>query len=958
MFPRRIFVALICAAVLLPSPGRAVTPKQETGSFVACEARFATAPDVEASASCFFEVGRDPARGPEATTRLRRLLDSHPGHPWLTLFLGHRLRDEPEKAAPLYRSAAETFEKRHISRGEFLARSNLQSMLVELGRVEEAGLQAEKAEQVAEVSGDPVLIAQSKIVRARYLLTVGQDLDRAYILLRLAEQAAFPNGPYVVRRDALIWLGNVTLELGRPREAQQYFQRLAQLTAHEKDPYAEANARYNVARAFLDGAAENPRERFRPQAIELARRALATADAAQHRGVQAKANWLLGLLLPKEQARRHLDACLAVADDPRDRSYCLNGLARHLADKDPRGASDAIREALALAHEVEDPFAMAYAWRERMRVSWASGSHSRAIADSRAALEAIETLRDLQGGSSGQAGLFSSWTVDYSWLSGRLLEAWSSGKSTADLDGSFEVTERMRARTLLDALAAAQAAPVQPASLKPLQERLSQVHEEISQVQRQLLDPDLPAPQRTAAQSGLERLELEEQDLRDRIAEASPALSALRAPAFATLAQVRSSLAPDEALLSFQIAPDRDVFGDFAGGSWVVVSTRGGTRVQRLSRDRIALRPAVEMFNGLFARRDGSEAGPAAGLYRELLAKALGGLPQDIRRLVIVPDDILHQLPFAALRESAKAEPLIARYEIAVVPSATLWLHWRKQSRETAPAPLLALADPIAPGSGKGLVPQAAVARERAAVFGDAIRLGSLPFARREGRSAVRQLGGESLLRVGDAASEGFLKTADLRRFGILHFATHAVLDDQNPERSGVLLTPAPASEDGLLQIREIVPLSLDGRIVVLSSCRSASGTVLRGEGVMGLARAFFQAGAHTVVASLWPLRDDDGAALFERFYHHLAQGQSVAAALRAAQLDRIADGAPGYAWAGLVVLGEGDLVPMPGGRPDPPVSPWVWITAGGAALLLLAAGAALAWKRRHPRKMKSVSFS
>ncbi|HKH43590.1 MAG TPA: CHAT domain-containing protein, partial [Thermoanaerobaculia bacterium] len=378
----------------------------------------------------------------------------------------------------------------------------------------------------------------------------------------------------------------------------------------------------------------------------------------------------------------------------------------------------------------------------------------------------------------------------------------------------------------------------------------------------------------------------------------------------------------------------------------------------RLSRDRVTLRPVVELFNGLFARRDGSEASPAAGLYRELLAKALGSLPPGVRRLVIVPDDVLHQLPFAALRESAKAEPLIARYEIAVVPSATLWLHWRKQGRETAPAPLLALADPVAPGSGKGFVPQAAVARERAAVFGDAIRLGSLPFARREGRSAVRQLGGESLLQVGDAASEGFLKTADLRRFGILHFATHAVLDDQNPERSGVLLTPAPASEDGLLQIREIVPLSLDGRIVVLSSCRSASGTVLRGEGVMGLARAFFQAGAHTVVASLWPLRDDDGAALFDRFYHHLAQGQSVAAALRAAQLDRIADGAPGYAWAGLVVLGEGDLVPMPGGRPDPPVAPWVWITAGGAALLLLAAGAALAWKRRHPRKMKSVSFS
>ena len=144
---------------------------------------------------------------------------------------------------------------------------------------------------------------------------------------------------------------------------------------------------------------------------------------------------------------------------------------------------------------------------------------------------------------------------------------------------------------------------------------------------------------------------------------------------------------------------------------------------------------------------------------------------------------------------------------------------------------------------------------------------------------------------------------------------------------------------------------------MVAASCRSASGTVLRGEGVMGLARAFFQAGAPTVIANLWPLRDDDGAALFERFYHHLAQGTSVAAALRAAQLDRIADGAPGYAWAGLMVLGEGNLVPMPGGRPDPPVAPWVWAAVGGASLLLLAGGAILIRHRRQ-MKMKPVSFS
>ena len=209
----------------------------------------------------------------------------------------------------------------------------------------------------------------------------------------------------------------------------------------------------------------------------------------------------------------------------------------------------------------------------------------------------------------------------------------------------------------------------------------------------------------------------------------------------------------------------------------------------------------------------------------------------------------------------------------------------------------------------------------------------------------VAHLGSGCVLKLGAEASEELVKTIDLGRFSILHFATHAVTDDDNPPRSAVLLAAGDAAEDGLLQMGEIVALRLGGRIVVLSSCRSASGELLRGEGVMGLARAFFQAGAHVVVASLWPLADDDAADLFDRFYLHLAEGASVASALAAAQRDRLAAGAPAYAWAGVVVLGDGDQVPIPGGVPRRG-----WGTAGpilaGSVVILLAATAG--WFRRR----------
>ena len=124
-----------------------------------------------------------------------------------------------------------------------------------------------------------------------------------------------------------------------------------------------------------------------------------------------------------------------------------------------------------------------------------------------------------------------------------------------------------------------------------------------------------------------------------------------------------------------------------------------------------------------------------------------------------------------------------------------------------------------------------------------------------------------------------------------------------------MILAAGDDVEDGLLQIREIVELDLNGSVVVLTGCRSASGSLLAGEGPLGLARGFFQAGAHAVVGSVWPLRDDDAERFAVEFGLALARGESVAAAVQHSQLVRIAAGDPAEAWAGMVVLGNGDLV-------------------------------------------------
>jgi hypothetical protein len=123
---------------------------------------------------------------------------------------------------------------------------------------------------------------------------------------------------------------------------------------------------------------------------------------------------------------------------------------------------------------------------------------------------------------------------------------------------------------------------------------------------------------------------------------------------------------------------------------------------------------------------------------------------------------------------------------------------------------------------------------------------------------------------------------------------------------------------------------------------------VLRGEGVLSLARAFFQAGSPAIVASLWPLRDDEAARVFDAFYRHLARGSSLGAALRSAQREAMAAGEPTDAWAGLQVFGDGSVVPFPGGaRSSWPFAPYLLALGGVLA-------AALTWRALRRRKVTS----
>jgi CHAT domain-containing protein len=769
--------------------------------------------------------------------------------------------------------------------------------------------QLDRVEALARQAGLRDLQALSLGYRAG-AATMIDDVGAAERHLRNAESLIGPDGPAWLRARVLERFGLLYLEAGRHAEAREKLEALAALTR------TATPARHAAALGYLGTAALQLAQRHQLERAEAERLLREALEAEGRSGLELHSRFsgslvtrtqLAFLLGPTPTGLAELERVKAT-DERRHNRYpfiALWLLARFTYEHDRaalRRALGYVNEALGRCVRPSHAWERAHGLLVRGDLLWRSGDRVEGVADVRAALDTFEQLRGRQPEASVRARYGDSTAFAHQLAAGWMLDP---ARGPADPEAAFEIMERLRARVLFENLLAAQGRREIPADLRA---RGVDVHQRISQLQKRLLDPGLGA-EREQVRPALEEAEADETAWNDDVARALPVFRSLElAPA--RLAEVQRALAADEAMLLFQTwtreptpeAPYDD------GSSWVLAVMRGSVLAHRIP-DAERLQAAIDQWLALLERRDGSERDGAVRLYRDLLAPALAGLPDGIQHLVLVPDGPLHGLPFDALREGTTDRLLAERYTVSLAPSAALWHHWRSGARVGRGGAVLAIADPDLPrGAGPGV---AEAWRQTG------ITLAGLPRAREEAWIAAASGAPGSELRLGPAASEQFFKSTDLRPFDVLHLATHAVVDVEAPERSAVLLAPGAEMEDGLLQSREISGLELGHAVVVLAACRSASGLGLRGEGVVGLGRSFFEAGAHGVVGSLWPLRDDESSVLLEGFYRALARGSSVAEAMAGARRERIRAGAATAAWAGMVVLGDGAIRPL-AAAPDP----------------------------------------
>ncbi|MDQ2765666.1 MAG: CHAT domain-containing protein [Gemmatimonadota bacterium] len=339
------------------------------------------------------------------------------------------------------------------------------------------------------------------------------------------------------------------------------------------------------------------------------------------------------------------------------------------------------------------------------------------------------------------------------------------------------------------------------------------------------------------------------------------------------------------------------------------IAGRGGqptTAIVITQRDNFAIpivpvdsmRNDIDRYLAVVQSQRNDSAG-AARLGTQILEKVVHRLAPDVNELVIVPEDALHRLPFAAL--IVDGHRVADKFSVHVTPSAAIAFSLWSARRSPGIARMIAFGDARFPSDDARNPP---VTRAHFAAFASNGGLTRLSASATEVREAVRHWPQSQAL-LGADASEANLKRIRLDQFRLVHFATHAEVDERSPGRSAIALA-AGGGEDGFVTSADLAGLRLDADLVMLSGCNTALGLIVNGEGILGLTGPLLQAGAHSVVATLWPVSDRQSAEFVQRFYGYLAGGAAATDALRLAQIDAMKRGVPPRDWAAFVLTGDG----------------------------------------------------
>jgi CHAT domain-containing protein len=742
----------------------------------------------------------------------------------------------------------------------------------------------------------------------------GGALEHAYEAVALARRLGDENREVSV----LPSIAQVHLNLGEFETGIDVYREFGD-RAGPSDPGARAGSAQNIGWALVLLGDEDAGERS-------IRDALAVWTARGWLSEQAVCLRYLGVLYSRrgdfERARDAFEQSAAKAAQAR--FAAAEGYARRLLGEAllrlgrPEDAQREFSAAAAVSTGTNRSVILADQAKAALALHDIDGAREKA----ESAIDLIESIRGRADVSSLASGTLSASQVAYGSLVSVLMAQHAADPSGAHAAQALEISERSRARSLLELLIQGTAGSRTNAPAAALDE-LRTLQRGIRAKAQTLDSPQ--APKDPAVVASLKR-QLDELTDRYAVAEArlrreNPAAATVIAPEPVSVARIqREMLDPDTVLLEYWLGEPTSyawVVSQDVVAAYTLASRATIEAAARAFQQSIRTRPPARKGNTGDTTLDGLLVGP--------VERVAAG-----KRLIVVAPGVLQQVPFAALQlPGGTHERLIDRFEIVHAPSASVVAAVRRLDvgRTSAPRSLAIFADPVFDPSDSRVRSRAAAAarddRTSASLLTRAIhsmpaedqsrgKMSRLPFTRQEADRIAALAPRESVLKVTDFdASLDNVTSSSLGDYRMIHFATHGLLNTRTPQLSGLVFSLVDRhgrARDGFLRLADVERLRLNADLVVLSGCETALGRTVDGEGIIGLTRGFVVAGARRVVASLWEVDDLATAEIMQRFYtgmlvHHL----SPAAALRSAQQQMAASarwGAP-YYWAGFVIQGE-----------------------------------------------------
>lgn len=728
--------------------------------------------------------------------------------------------------------------------------------------------------------------------------------------------------------------GYTYLELGNAEMALESCSQSLPLQREVRYAEGEISTLLNIGKAHVELGDPLKALSYYKQAQNVSRRNRAEREKAYALARQGQAYTLLG---KSQTALVYYFRALGIFRKHGDREGEATVLDRigglFAAKGNRRSASRSYARALALWNRIKDPRGRASTLYGIARVERARGNLAEAHRKATAAIDAIEALRARVVSGELRTSYLAS-VHDYYDLDIDLLMKLHKRKPLAGYDSqALRLSEFARARSFLESLGEV-GKEIREGVDPKLLEREQALQREIEakiQLQVQFLKDKKTEERGVLIEKEIKTLIAERKQTEDEIRATSLHYARLTQPQPVGLEECQQLLDPDSLLLKY--AP-----GEKRSYLWLV--SRSEIKSYELPRRAIIEASAKQVCNLVSSREAIFSTGQsrywtkAAALSRMIfgpVARELGN-----KRLLIVTEGALQYVPFHSLpipqtrrgtieTGSAGLIPMIAEHEIVGLPSISVAAALRAElaNRKVAGKEIAVFADPVfeedderfqstnkdRPAAANKPVERGfrSPLREFARYN---VKLERLKYSRAEA-DAIQSMSIEPTINLAFDASRVNAKNPEIGDYKILHFATHGLLNSNQPDLSCIALSQFDAGgerQDGFLLLNDIYNLKLSADLVVLSACSTALGKDIKGEGLVGLTRGFMYAGAARVMASLWNVDDERTAELMKLFYEKfLNEKLQPAAALRAAQLEmwRSKNNNSPYYWGAFVLQGE-----------------------------------------------------